>query len=205
MKKKFGFHPTIFTLGRASKFPLLSLNQMVLFAATVVLIACVAACTNGPTLVGKWKSDSLSQSEDKANFDLIYTMTLNEDSTYQTLMEADMKMEEKESAMRIPFTIAYNGKWSDLGDRFVQVPDTQTVKVEFLKDSLKIEFKDPEMAALGEKLKTTMLKTIEEEFPLKMKAAFVKADTMAYELQGDVLNCTSDGKKVVFNRVKADK
>ena len=91
----------------------------------MLLVACVAGCTNEPSLVGKWKSDSFSKLEDKTNIDMVYEMTLNADSTFQSLVAADMKMSDKDSEMRIPFNVSLSGKWSDSGTTIIQVPDTQ--------------------------------------------------------------------------------
>lgn len=170
-------------------------------ASAVVFMACIAACTSEPTLIGKWKSDSFSKDEDKAKMSMAYEMTLNEDNTFQTAVKADMSMIDKDSELKIPFNVSLSGKWSDLGDRIVQIPDSQSVKLEFVKDSLKIKFKDPEMEAVADKLKETMLKAIDEEMKGKLSADFAKADTSAYKLEGNVLKICSENDTVVFNRV----
>lgn len=169
--------------------------------SAMLLVACVAGCTNEPSLVGKWKSDSFSKLEDKTNIDMVYEMTLNADSTFQSLVAADMKMSDKDTEMRIPFNVSLSGKWSDSGTTIIQVPDTQQVKVEFVKDSLKIEFKDPDMALLGDKLKTTMMKALDEEMSPKFKGEYAKSDTVNYTLNGDVLTFISKSDTIVFKRV----
>ena len=186
---------------------LLFMKKLIVAACSFLVAALVVSCFDqaAPTLVGQWQSDKVIKNDSAAGGWMVYTMTLNEDSTMQVGIDALQETKEKGSEISIPFKMSYGGKWSDQKDNIVFTPDSSSIKMELVKDSIKIKFDDPQMEMLGDKMIKSLVESFDKEMGPSLKKEFVSgSETNAYKLEGDKLTLIMKTDTVVLNRQKVE-
>jgi len=177
--------------------------KKIVFAVCSFAFAVIfAACTENPTVVGKWKSDPKVDKEKDMNVSMEMDLNLAEDKTMALDINALMDAESEETSMHMPFKMGFKGKWEASDKKMVWNATDSSQYVKFEKDSVKITFKNPELEALGDKLLKSFIENFEKELAPNMLSSFEKTDSMDYTLEGDVLKIVSAKDTIVFHRQK---
>lgn len=173
-----------------------------LMLVVATFMACVDSVTS-PSLVGKWTSDSIKTVEDGGTMMKLYKFAFNEDSTMTLLVDASMESSSEGVSIYMPFSIDVAAKWCDKDSVLIWVPADSAVNVKLNADSMRMTFDKPEMEALGDKMKKSMVESFEKEGKNEFAAGYNKSDTVKYVLDGDKLTLYIDEDTVKLTREAA--
>lgn len=180
--------------------------KKLLFAACAMGALMFVACTQeGPSLVGTWNSEPVVKIDSAgSNRTTNFKFELKEDSTLASDLDIVQDLDQDGVKITMPFKVAYKGKWSTADGKLIVTPVDTTVHFELLADSMKMSFENkPEMEMFKDKLVKSLKESFDKEMGLEFSGEYLKPDTMAYTIEGDVLKLISKKDTITFKRFVA--
>ena len=104
----------------------------------LIAIFFISCSSDAPSLVGKWQMKK-SEVDEKQKIESTWDMDLKADNTLSMAIEMLLEGESDGFSMKLPMSLAFDGKWNSTDKVIVISADTTTTK--FAIDKEKMDFK----------------------------------------------------------------
>ena len=167
----------------------------------LIAIFFISCSSDAPSLVGKWQMKK-SEVDEKQKIESTWYMDLKADNTLSMAIEMLLEGESDGFSMKLPMSLAFDGKWNSTDKVIVISADTTTTKFAIDKEKMDFKFTNKEMEAFNDKIKKTVLEQMEQSFKDDMMKQFLGKDSADYVLNGDKLQFITKSDTLDFQRVK---